>query len=49
MSEAITKESIKRDRVFEIAIGESIKYTLLGSAVVGAGTVLLTLTYVLHC
>lgn len=48
MTEAnITKESIKRERVFEIALGESIKYTLFCSAVVGAGTVFLTLTYVL--
>jgi len=45
MSElTISKESIKRDPVFQLAQGESIKYSLLGSTIVGAGTIFLTLT-----
>jgi hypothetical protein len=32
---------IKREKVYSLAVGEAIKYSILGTVVVGAGTLIL--------
>lgn len=41
-STQIDREKVKKERVFDIALGESLKYSVIGTAVVGAATLYLT-------